>query len=384
MINVSLIKNNITVSCLDKDFLTIFNEEKYEKLLKIQEDSLSVKNKEELNSLLKEVELICTNDFKTVVESFTKELVVNPITKETFLKIEDKVSEIPLPISIVERIKTSIDKKEDYNPLIKCWIRFLSNPILKQKLEISKETGLKFIENFANYINKTYVIPHTRDKLISEQGLSLDLANELSTVYEVKITKEGLLQLFKTSTEIDYKFEKGENEEIKRVPRYSKRFDPDTGEVLGDTRTDIPAEQRLFEPFIQGQSGDAFYCEGSNGWSEPKHFIRIGHLHRLSDWSQVNTNDDSSCVKGLHVGSLAYITNWGNECTDIHCVFVDPAKIGAICKYSSDSAIRVLEYFVYASLVALNHSIYHSSEYGKLSLTEWADLKEKAVSLTIK
>ena len=50
---------------------------------------------------------------------------------------------------------------------------------------------------------------------------------------------------------------------------------------------------------MMGTGGDAFYCEGANGFTNPGHFIKVGCTHRLSSWDEVNTNDNSTCVKGL-------------------------------------------------------------------------------------
>ena len=48
----------------------------------------------------------------------------------------------------------------------------------------------------------------------------------------------------------------------------------------------------------------SFYCEGANGYSEPQYFIKVGCVHRLPSWDMVDTDDERSCVKGLHVGGL--------------------------------------------------------------------------------
>ena len=50
----------------------------------------------------------------------------------------------------------------------------------------------------------------------------------------------------------------------------------------------------------------------------------------------VDTNDERSCVKGLHVGGLKYIAWYSGE---IHNVFIDPMHVGAVPD-SRDGAIR--------------------------------------------
>ena len=138
----------------------------------------------------------------------------------------------------------------------------------------------------------------------------------------------------------------------------------------------------MFYPYIQGlDGGDEFYCEGKNG-SGLGHFIKIGCTHRLSDWSKVDTNDNMGCSAGLHLGGLTYISDWeeGNHrATDIHTCFVDPMNIGAIPIYSGSYCIRVLEYYVHGSLTAINHGIYHASEYATKTEASWKTISEEII-----
>jgi len=190
-------------------------------------------------------------------------------------------------------------------------------------------------------------------------------------MYQMKITQEGLLNGYKVSSEILHKFnsETGEQED-----RYKRTFNIDTGEIDGEGLPEH-VEDRLFEPAMMGSSGDAFYCEGANGYANPGHFIKVGCTHRLEDWSQVNVNDTISCVKGLHIGGLKYINCYSGE---IHNIFVDPMHIGAVPD-DTDGAIRCKQYFVHSSLVGVNGSIYHSSSYAAMTDAEWDDMRAKAV-----
>jgi hypothetical protein len=139
----------------------------------------------------------------------------------------------------------------------------------------------------------------------------------------------------------------------------------------------LPAivEDRLFEPAVMGSRGDAFYCGDTKG-----HFIRVGQRHALESWEQVNCNDESFCVKGLHIGGLHYINGYGGE---IHNVFVDPMHIGAVPN-STDGAIRCKEYFVHSSLAGVNGSMYHSSTYAELTEAEWEEMRKEALELNKK
>lgn len=361
MIIVNRIGENITVSCRDKEFNVLYNADKFDELMKIGEASNKVTTLDELNTLLEKVESICKNDYKEKIEAFHPELYVQPATKQFYLKIGEVVSSIAIPEPLVRRLEESVDKGIDISPIVKCWKRFLRN---------RKASEVSFATRFASYINMTYVNPAIVSEKM-EAGLSEELAREAALTYEVKITQEGLIACYKTSNELETKFVSDEEGNPKEVSRFIKKFNEDTGEIEGDDRDDISAEQRTFIPYMMGNGGDAFYCEGPLV-NKLGHIIKIGHVHRLEDWSQVNCNDGTSCVKGLHLGGLSYIASWDGA--DIHTCFVDPMHIGAIPDYSGDKAIRVIQYFVYGSLVALNHSIYHSSNYAAKTDSQWVDV----------
>ena len=94
----------------------------------------------------------------------------------------------------------------------------------------------------------------------------------------------------------------------------------------------------------------------------------------------VDCNDDRSCVKGLHMGGLKYISGISGE---IHNVFVDPMHVGAVPD-DSTGALRCKQYFVHSSLAGVNGSIYHSSTYAGLTDKEWAEMLAEAVKVHVK
>lgn len=364
MISINRIGENITVASRDKEFSTTFTPEKYKKLLAISVKSEKITTMAQLSALLEQAEALCKDDYKTKVESFHPDLYVQSETKQFYLKLsKTKVSSIAIPAKLVTYIEQSMEKGIDVDPIIKLWARFLRN----------KQAGSEDFRNrFVDYISMTYIRPDEVTRLM-EEGLSLELAQEKAKTFEVKITKEGLIAAYKVSTEVDWKFILDENGNPKKVNRYERTFNGDTGKFSEtDNRNDIAAEDRLFMPKIQGNSGDAFYCEGLKGFKEPGHFIKVGCVHRLASWDQVNCDSRVDCVKGLHVGGLGYISAWGGE---IHTCLVDPMHIGAIPNYSGSKAIRVLQYFVHGTLVSLNSSIYHSSTYASQTDAQWTDIK---------
>ena len=369
MITINVIENKICGSYGETPFTVDYSKELYESMLALVAASETVDSIEEYNSILEAFAPLCVVDYTKTIETQCEYIHVNKGTGEFFLKHNGVVSTIPMPQALVDRIFDSIDKELDFIPLVKMWTRWLRNPILRRKMK--QGWGQDFCTRFFNFVNMQYVHPKHRDDLMENHGLSEEAATKRATMYQMKITHEGLLNGYKVSREILHKFnpETGEQED-----RYKRTFNIDTGEIEGEGLPEH-VEDRLFEPAMMGSSGDAFYCEGPNGYANPGHFIKVGCTHRLDDWSKVNVNDTTSCVKGLHVGGLIYINCYSGE---IHNIFVDPMHIGAVPD-DTDGAIRCKQYFVHSSLVGVNGSIYHSSSYAAMTDAEWDNMRAKAV-----
>ena len=369
MITINVIENKICGSYGETPFTVDYSKELYESMLALVAASETVDSIEEYNSILEAFAPLCVVDYTKTIETQCEYIHVNKGTGEFFLKHNGVVSTIPMPQALVDRIFDSIDKELDFIPLVKMWTRWLRNPILRRKMK--QGWGQDFCTRFFNFVNMQYVHPKHRDDLMENHGLSEEAATKRATMYQMKITHEGLLNGYKVSREILHKFnpETGEQED-----RYKRTFNIDTGEIEGEGLPEH-VEDRLFEPAMMGSNGDAFYCEGPNGYANPGHFIKVGCTHRLDDWSKVNVNDTTSCVKGLHVGGLIYINCYSGE---IHNIFVDPMHIGAVPD-DTDGAIRCKQYFVHSSLVGVNGSIYHSSSYAAMTDAEWDNMRAKAV-----
>ena len=93
----------------------------------------------------------------------------------------------------------------DVVPLYKLWMRWLRNPILRKKNEEGK--GDEFTNRFFDFIDMKYVHPKLKTEYVEEHGLSEELAEQRATMYQVKITKEGLVNAFKVSREILHKYD---------------------------------------------------------------------------------------------------------------------------------------------------------------------------------
>ena len=267
---------------------------------------------------------------------------------------------IEIPQVLVDRILLSMDKGIDYMPIIKMWARFLRN---------KKAWDDDFRNYFANYLNIKVLNPELYNSLVDEKGFAPEVAREMAMVPSMQISKEGMLCCYKVSREIDWKWELDEEGKPVRKELYVKKksIDPISGLITYEEPEMPMAEERLFEPPVMGQRGDAFYCvstdfSGDFSKETPGHVIKVGKIITHDSWSKVNCDDESSCVKGLHVGGIDYIRGYQGSNTQTHNVVVDPADIGAICD-DNTGAMRVLRYYVQDVFKGVNGSIYHSSKY---------------------
>jgi len=372
MISINVIGDMISGSYGNTPFSRSFEKDIYEQMLELADKADNVATVEEYNDVLAEFALLTTEDLTTrrhVADVAGDIFLSKDSAGRYFLEYEDgDVINTPLPESLVNRMLDSFDSGIETTPLVKLWLRWLRNPILRKKTKKGK--GEEFTKRFFEFIDMKYVHPALRLEYMEEHGLSEELATERATMYQVKITKEGLVNAFKVSKEIMTKYDTETGEE---VPRYQRTFNPDTGEIDSEGLPEH-VEDRLFEPAVW-RSGDKFYCEGANGYSDPQYFIKVGCVHRLPSWDMVDTDDDRSCVKGLHVGGLKYIAWYSGE---IHNVFIDPMHVGAVPD-SQDGAIRCLQYFVHSSLAGVNGSMYHSSTYAALTDEQWEEMKDEII-----
>ena len=372
MISINVIGDLISGSYGNTPFSRTYEKDIYEQMVKLADDADQAATLEEYNGILAEFSLLTTEDLKTrrhVADIAGDIYMSKDSAGRYFMELADGyLLDTPMPESLVDRILDSFDTGADTTPLAKLWLRWLRNPILRKKSKKGK--GEEFTKRFFEFIDMKYVHPRLKIEYMEEHGLSEELAAQRATMYQVKITKEGLVNAFKVSKEVLHKYDSQTGEE---VPRYERTFNVDTGEIEGDGLPEF-VEDRLFEPAVW-QNGDKFYCEGANGYDSPQYFIKVGCVHRLPSWDMVNTDDERSCVKGLHVGGLKYIAWYSGE---IHNVFVDPMHVGAVPD-SEDGAIRCLQYFVHSSLVGVNGSMYHSSKYAELTNEQWEEMKDEII-----
>jgi hypothetical protein len=371
MITVNKMGDSIVGSVNNESFGIPYVATTYDAMLDLQKQAETATTMDEYKAIIDQFPELLKVDYKAVVESKCEHLFLNEAKGTYHLKVGDKASKIPMPQALVDRILDSMDKGLDFEPLIKMWTRWLRNPVLRSKTNKGKE-GARFSEKIFNYINSTFTNRDKVEDMMEKEGVSEEVAVERCTTYQVGITVEGLLKTFKVSDEIHTKFELDEDGNRKTVDRKkAETIDPDTGLI---TYTELNNEDRLFQPAMMGAGGDEFYCGDKLG-----HFIKVGKSHRLSDWSKVNTDDDRSCVKGLHCGGLDYIRGYQSMGSETHNILVDPMNVGAVPN-DDTGAIRVLEYYVLDAFSGVNGSIYHSSSYAEQSDEKWDKDRKEALS----
>lgn len=373
MITVNRMGDSISGSINAEQFGIPFEEKKYAKMVKLQVKADNAKSVKELKKIVEDfTKLIEDVDYNATVQSKSKDLYHNQAKGTYHLKVKNEVSSVAMPQALVDKILTSIDKGLDFEPLVKLWIRWLRNPILKLKNKIDPTND--FSERMFKYVDADYINSDLKDKLMDEEGVSAEVAIERATIKQVGITVEGLIKTYKVSSEIETKFafdKDGNKTKVDRIEK-TKSIDPDTGLVTYEVAEHVN-EDRLFQPAVQGESGDAFFCGDKEG-----HFIRVGERHFLSDWAKVNTDDYNSCVKGLHCGGLDYIKGYQHGGRETHNTLVDPMHIGAI-PFPDGGAIRVKEYFTLDAFTGVNGSIYHSSTYAANTDAQWEEMKKQVI-----
>lgn len=297
------------------------------------------------------------------VKGYENCLVFNNKTNAYHLKANKVIFQVAFPENLCKRIADSIEKGIDCSPVIKAFTRFLRNP----NFSVSKA------ENFGKFLNATFCDKALLQDIMDKEGVTYEVAKERATFPDVALTKEGLISCYKYA---QIKLTKYDAESGDIIDRYKKSFDEETGEatlILPDFAEDI-----YFLPPVQGESGDAFTCGGT----ELGHRIKVGEVHRLPEWDMVNCNDNSTCVKGLHIGGRAYVDSYGGRDCILMTCFVDPALVGAFAACDNGTkggVIRCKEYFVNNCCTTPTKGMYHSSKYAAMTDNDWTVTRAKSI-----
>jgi len=347
-----------------------FSKETYTALVAAQNDYAQISDITVFDEwVVKVTAILNATPGETIITTACKDLMYDKAKGKYYLKAGSKVSKKAIPQALVDVILESVEKEIDATPIIKAWTRFLRNPnFTDDKAEL-----------FANYITAIVIDEEEVDKLMEEEGFTFEKAVERASYNDVSITQHGLIVTKKYAKLLTkgWVIDEKTNQPVKAdLYPTSKTVDSLTGAVTEVVSYPEFAEELTFEPPVQGRSGDAFFCG-----DQKEHVIKVGQVHKLEAWSQVNTNDNAFCVKGLHSGGIRYVQSYkGLNCQLLEC-FVDPAEIGAICGLDggNDGAIRSKEYFVYGAVKGRTKGIYHSSHYAAIKDAEWEQMKSDAI-----
>lgn len=366
MFSINVLGDNITGHVNGQHYGVQYSQERYDAMKALEAKALQATTIEEMQQIVEEFKPMTKQTYGEVIETKSPFIIQDPIRNVFFLKHNNIVSNRVIPQALVDRMLQSVEKGLDITPLVKCWVRWMRNPI-----EHSADRDRQFV----GYINTTYVDQKVVNQM-EKDGFVAEKAIEMATGYQTPITLEGLLCTYKVSTELTTKFVKDENGNPKQVDRYETEIDEFSG--LKTMKTPQFAEDLVFEPAIMGNRYDEFTCRRIDGSFEHKgHIIRVGCTHFLDSWDQVSKNRTGG--PGLHVGNLDYIRSYQSRGTATHNVLVDPMHIGGFSSAGGDGALVTKQYFVASDFKGVNRSIYHSASYAALTDAEFSILVEEAV-----
>jgi len=361
-----------------------------DELISLGEQMEDVDTMAEFNALVdKAMKFIESVSVSKIEEVAGTDLMHDKEKNKYFLKVGNKVSKLPVPPQIVDRIQKAVDLGLDPQPWVKFWTRWMRNPNIT-----SEKTRYMM-----GYIDAPYTDSEKVAKLV-EDGYSEEMAKEIATFDQISITKEGLIAAFKyvqlkdtlKYVEIDEKTGEQVIKEKKQTLNAPGKLEvnPITNAVTKKEGEAYAAEDLIFLPPVMGTGGSPFTCQPLDVESKfedyASHVIRVGMRHRLENWSKVNCIDGSCCVAGLHVGGYYYVEGYGGRTSLLVDCLIDPAHVGAITDdltantgRKGDAAMRVLEYYVTGTHFAVNKSMYHPSAYAELLDKEWDEYKAKAI-----
>lgn len=346
--------------------------------------TISADAQEVLKDAMLAVKTVKSVSSNSLVEVLKDDLMYNAKTHSYHVVSNGKTSVEPVHEFFCNKMIEANDKGLSPKPWLIFWVRLMRNKLYAK--------DRRKVQTLVDYLGAQYLDKEAAAEM-EKEGYSPGMAKQLSTFDQISITEEGILAAFKYVRLIDQKFvveknDKGE-QVIKKVDMYERTLevDPITGEITKD-ELNLPTsgEDFLFEPPMQGQNNDPFTCKELDDVSEAPalaHVIKVGRIHELSKgFAQVNTNDDTSCVKGLHLGGHYYVQSFGGKTNYLVDCLVAPEDIGAVCDVNrgDDGAIRCRRYMVTGGHFAVSRGMYHPSTYAKLLDAEWEDFKSEVIA----
>lgn len=333
-----------------------------------------------------------SSDIETVLDG---DLYFNKKTNTYHIQVDDKIDKNAIPKFFVDKMIESNDKGLSPKPWLIFWVRLMRNKMFRN--DAHKVT------NIINFLKAQYVDESKIAKLMEEEGYANDVARALCTYDQISITEEGLLASFKYVQLADDKHviekdEKTGEQSVVIKARYETEMEVDdvTGEITKNEKV-LPSvsEDIVFLPPMMGTNGDAFTCHSISEEDEKEgtlgHKVQVGKIHELpKGFSQVNCDDDNSCVKGLHLGGYYYVQGYGGKTSYLLDCLVAPEDIGAVCDVSGgqhagrEGAIRVRRYMAVGAHFSVSRGMYHPSKYASFLDSEWKTAKDEAIKEAMK
>ena len=372
MITLNVVRETIIASINNENFTVPYTKEKYEEALALYEAGQDCKTMDELKAVCEKLKEVFKVDL-AAAESINEHLIYDANTRTYHLSVSGVKHPVPMPKKLADDLVEAHDKGLPTDPIVKFWTRLLRNPNI-HKNDPDNVSG--WTNSVVEYVTRIFVSPVLKEAFL-EQGFSEEVAIEMATVRQTPFTMEGLVSTKKVVRPLHemskHKYQLDADGNAKKILRdtVTREIDEDTGKITDSIKY---SEDWVFEPAIQGKSGDAFHC-GKN--STAGHVIRVGQEMFLDSWDKVNCNFHATCVKGLHTGNQDYINGYESESTVTLNCFVDPSEIGAVA--AGDDVLRVRELFPHSvkDRETDNRNLYHSSTYAAKKDEEWAEIRRE-------
>ncbi len=367
MILVNRKNIRITGSIEGKPFNILFDNNKYESLKILSGRLEQCKTKTTYANVVEKAENLIKIDFKEEVASVNGFLKYRINTGKYHLVInkdkkDERISSIPLPETLAERIIESYEEDSDYMPILLAWRRFIAR-------HGNNEENCRL---FGNYLTAMFMNQKQKTKLIEKEGITEETAEALSTYNDIAITSYGILATYKVVDVVKkiWKITKDkEGNEIKeQIDAFpgTQTIDEVTGEITKIPGAPEYLEEITFTPAIH-KNGDKFMCGDELGYK-----YKIGKTHVLPEGAQRNFKNTFG-GGGLYAGGNQYIEGYSSSYTEILTCFIDPFDI--ISFQSDGMAIRTDALFVNGAMMEGElEGMYFISDYAKESNTR---MKEK-------
>ena len=261
-----------------------------------------------------------------------------------------------LVIALVKQYNSSNVLEERQDIITK--IEELCNPA--KKIEFNSDGRFEFDGNSAMYLKGTSdPIPEFLAKKLLEyidKGLNVEALVNFWKNTMLNPDKGVRQQLFSFLEHNGHPItDKGYFLAYKAVA-VKRKFDAETGEEIINVRYDEETGERVEEKLSQSMSFKPFHS-GSHGMT-----IKVGTPITMPR-EECDSDPDVTCSAGLHVGSMAYVHDFGHSDRVVLEVLVSPRNVVAVPSDYNNTKMRCCEYYPIAITNGENENIYLESDY---------------------